>query len=884
MILTDLSVRLIMEGLMKSNEIRQSFLNYFKSRGHEVVPSSSLVPGNDPTLLFTNAGMVQFKDLFLGSEVRSYQRAVSSQRCVRAGGKHNDLENVGYTARHHTFFEMLGNFSFGDYFKEDAISYAWEFLTEVLRLPKDKLWVTVYRDDDEAAAIWTDQIGVPVDRVVRLGESSNFWQMGDTGPCGPCSEIFYDHGPEVAGGPPGSPDEDGDRYIEIWNLVFMQFDRQTSGELVPLPKPSVDTGMGLERLAAVLQHVHSNYEIDLFQNLLNAAATITGVSDTANTSLRVIADHIRSCAFLVLDGVTPSNEGRGYVLRRIIRRAVRHGYQLGVTDLFFYRLVDALVKEMGDAYADLKKDQSRVEKVLKEEEQQFARTLENGMQILEQAIKQLNGHVLSGDTVFRLYDTYGFPVDLTADVAREHHLTLDMDGFERAMNVQREQARAASQFNAVEKLAIDVADGTEFVGYDTLNKDATVLAIYQQGQSVKDLIGNSEAVVLLDISPFYGESGGQAGDCGVLKVMRGGKLTALFEVVDTQKQGEHVLHKGVLRQGRLSVGENLTASVEEKNRRATMLNHSATHLLHAALREVLGEHVTQKGSLVTADRLRFDFSHNTPVTADEVKRIEALVNREIMRNVAVRKEVMSMDEAMNQGAMALFGEKYGDRVRVVSMGEFSTELCGGTHVERTGDIGLFKLVAETGIAAGVRRVEAVTGAGALAYVEREEAVLRQICESLKTGADSVAERVKQLVGHARSLEKELGQMKGKLASAAGSDIASRAIEVNGIKVLAEQVEGFDNKALRETVDKLKNKLGSAVVVLGSAEGGKVALVVGVTQDLTDRIKAGDVVNQIAAMVGGKGGGRPDMAMAGGTDVESLPGALAAVSEIVTKIT
>ncbi|WP_058023177.1 alanine--tRNA ligase [Pseudohongiella spirulinae] len=869
---------------MKSNEIRQSFLNYFKSRGHEVVPSSSLVPGNDPTLLFTNAGMVQFKDLFLGSEVRSYQRAVSSQRCVRAGGKHNDLENVGYTARHHTFFEMLGNFSFGDYFKEDAISYAWEFLTEVLRLPKDKLWVTVYRDDDEAAAIWTDQIGVPVDRVVRLGESSNFWQMGDTGPCGPCSEIFYDHGPEVAGGPPGSPDEDGDRYIEIWNLVFMQFDRQTSGELVPLPKPSVDTGMGLERLAAVLQHVHSNYEIDLFQNLLNAAATITGVSDTANTSLRVIADHIRSCAFLVLDGVTPSNEGRGYVLRRIIRRAVRHGYQLGVTDLFFYRLVDALVKEMGDAYADLKKDQSRVEKVLKEEEQQFARTLENGMQILEQAIKQLNGHVLSGDTVFRLYDTYGFPVDLTADVAREHHLTLDMDGFERAMNVQREQARAASQFNAVEKLAIDVADGTEFVGYDTLNKDATVLAIYQQGQSVKDLIGNSEAVVLLDISPFYGESGGQAGDCGVLKVMRGGKLTALFEVVDTQKQGEHVLHKGVLRQGRLSVGENLTASVEEKNRRATMLNHSATHLLHAALREVLGEHVTQKGSLVTADRLRFDFSHNTPVTADEVKRIEALVNREIMRNVAVRKEVMSMDEAMNQGAMALFGEKYGDRVRVVSMGEFSTELCGGTHVERTGDIGLFKLVAETGIAAGVRRVEAVTGAGALAYVEREEAVLRQICESLKTGADSVAERVKQLVGHARSLEKELGQMKGKLASAAGSDIASRAIEVNGIKVLAEQVEGFDNKALRETVDKLKNKLGSAVVVLGSAEGGKVALVVGVTQDLTDRIKAGDVVNQIAAMVGGKGGGRPDMAMAGGTDVESLPGALAAVSEIVTKIT
>lgn len=869
---------------MKSNEIRQSFLNYFKSRGHEVVPSSSLVPGNDPTLLFTNAGMVQFKDLFLGSEVRSYQRAVSSQRCVRAGGKHNDLENVGYTARHHTFFEMLGNFSFGDYFKEDAIRFAWEFLTEVLKLPRDKLWVTVYKDDDEAAAIWIDQIGVPADRVVRLGESSNFWQMGDTGPCGPCSEIFYDHGPEVAGGPPGSPDEDGDRYIEIWNLVFMQFDRQTSGELVPLPKPSVDTGMGLERLAAVLQHVHSNYEIDLFQNLLNAAAAVTSVSDTANTSLRVIADHIRSCAFLVLDGVTPSNEGRGYVLRRIIRRAVRHGYQLGVKELFFYRLVDALVKEMGDAYPDLKKDQARVEKILKEEEQQFARTLENGMQILEQAISQLNGKVLSGDTVFRLYDTYGFPVDLTADVAREHELTLDMDGFERAMNVQREQARAASQFNAVEKLAIDAAEGTRFVGYDTLKNEATVLAIYQQGQSVKDLIGNSEAVVLLDVSPFYGESGGQAGDCGVLEVRQSGKVTAVFEVLDTQKQGEHVLHKGVLRQGRLSVGEALTASVEEQNRRATMLNHSATHLLHAALREVLGEHVTQKGSLVTADRLRFDFSHNAPLTADEVRQIEALVNREIMRNVAVRKEVMSMDEAMNQGAMALFGEKYGDRVRVVSMGDFSTELCGGTHVDRTGDIGLFKLAAETGIAAGVRRVEAVTGAGALAYVEREEAVLRQICESLKTGADNVAERVKQLVAHTRSLEKEMDQMKGKLASAAGSDIASKAIEINGIKVLAEQVEGFDNKALRETVDKLKNKLGSAVVVLGSADGGKVALVAGVTQDLTGRIKAGDIVNQIAAMVGGKGGGRPDMAMAGGTDAESLPGALAAVAEIVTKIT
>ncbi|MEC8859586.1 MAG: alanine--tRNA ligase [Pseudomonadota bacterium] len=869
---------------MKSNDIRQSFLNYFKSKGHEIVPSSSLVPGNDPTLLFTNAGMVQFKDLFLGSEVRSYTRAVSSQRCVRAGGKHNDLENVGYTARHHTFFEMLGNFSFGDYFKEDAIRYAWEFLTESLQLPRDKLWVTVFQDDDEAAEIWTSKIGVPADRVVRLGEKSNFWQMGDTGPCGPCSEIFYDHGPEVAGGPPGSPDEDGDRYIEIWNLVFMQFDRQPSGELVPLPKPSVDTGMGLERLAAVLQHVHSNYEIDLFQNLLKAAAEITGVADTTNTSLRVIADHIRSCAFLVLDGVTPSNEGRGYVLRRIIRRAVRHGYQLGVKDVFFYRLVAALVTEMGEAYPALKKDQARVERVLREEEQQFARTLENGMQILEQAISQLKGEVLPGDTVFRLYDTYGFPVDLTADVAREHNLTLDMAGFEQAMEGQRQQARAASQFNAVEKLSIEGAAATEFVGYDTLREDARVLAIYQDGKAVQNLIGNTEAVVLLDISPFYGESGGQAGDRGALEVRQNGAISALFDVQDTQKQGEHVLHKGTLRQGRLSVGDSLTAAVEEQNRHATMLNHSATHLLHAALRTVLGEHVTQKGSLVTADRLRFDFSHNSPLTAEEVSKIERLVNVEILRNEPVHKEVMSMDQAMEKGALALFGEKYGDKVRVVTMGDFSTELCGGTHVDRTGDIGLFKLVAESGIAAGVRRVEAVTGLGALQYVEREEQVLRQVCETLRSSADGVAERVQQVVANLRSTEKELEQLKGKLASAAGSDIASSAVEVNGIKVLAQQVEGFDSKALRETVDKLKNKLGSAVVVLGCADGGKVALVAGVTQDLTDRIKAGDIVNSVAQQVGGKGGGRADMAMAGGSDAAALPAALASVIETVKQIT
>lgn len=868
---------------MKSNDIRQTFLDYFKSKGHEVVPSSSLVPGNDPTLLFTNAGMVQFKDCFLGADKRAYSRAVSSQRCVRAGGKHNDLENVGYTARHHTFFEMLGNFSFGDYFKNDAIAFAWEFLTRELKLPKDKLWVTVYKHDDEAAAIWINDIGVDASRVVRLGDDSNFWAMGDTGPCGPCSEIFYDHGPDVAGGPPGSPDEDGDRYIEIWNLVFMQFDRQPSGELIPLPKPSVDTGMGLERLAAVLQHVHSNYEIDLFQNLLVAAGDVTGVKDTGNTSLRVIADHIRSCAFLVLDGVTPSNEGRGYVLRRIVRRAVRHGYQLGVKEVFFHRLVSALVREMGDAYPALKKEQARVEKVLQEEEQQFARTLENGMQILNQAIGQLSGKELPGDTVFRLYDTYGFPVDLTADVAREHDLTLDMPGFERAMEGQRQQARAASQFNAVEKLSIESSTGTEFVGYDRLHADADVLAIYQDGKSVNALIGNVEAVVLLSTSPFYGESGGQVGDRGVLEIRQGDSVSALFEVSDTQKQGEHVLHKGVLKQGSVKVGDRLSASVEAGNRHAIMLNHSATHLLHAALREVLGDHVTQKGSLVNAERLRFDFSHNAPMTEDEVRRIEMLVNAQILQNHAVQKEIMSIDQAMDKGAMALFGEKYGEQVRVVTMGEFSTELCGGTHVQRTGDIGLFKLVAETGIAAGVRRVEAVTGIGALSYVEREETVLRQICELLKTGADGALDRVQQLVANSRVLEKELEQLKGKLASAAGSDMAAEAVDINGIKLLVKQLDGFNSKTLRDTVDQLKNKLGSAVVVLASVEGDKVSLVAGVTQDLTGRIKAGDVVNRVAQQVGGKGGGRPDMAMAGGNDPAALPAALASVSDFVMQL-
>ncbi len=865
---------------MKSNEIRQKFLDYFNSKGHEVVTSSSLVPSNDPTLLFTNAGMVQFKDLFLGAEQRSYKRATSSQRCVRAGGKHNDLENVGYTARHHTFFEMLGNFSFGDYFKRDAIQYAWEFLTVELGLPKDKLWVTIFRDDDEAAEIWVNEIGVAADRVTRLGEKSNFWAMGDTGPCGPCTEIFFDHGDAVAGGPPGSPDEDGDRYIEIWNLVFMQFDRQSDGTLVPLPKPSVDTGMGLERLAAVLQHVHSNYEIDLFQNLLDAAAGITGIEDTSNTSLRVIADHIRSCSFLILDGVTPSNEGRGYVLRRIIRRAVRHGYQLGVKELFFYRLVAALVVEMGEAYPALAKEQIRVEKVLREEEQQFARTLENGMQILDLAISNLSGAVIPGETVFKLYDTYGFPVDLTADVAREHSLTLDMDGFDKAMDVQRQQARAASQFNAVEKLQIDAIAATEFVGYERLQHESKVLAIYQNAQSVQSLIGASEAIILLDSSPFYGESGGQAGDRGVLEIRQAATVVTKFYISDTQKQGEYVLHKGKLLQGSVKVGDHMSAQVDESTRRSTMLNHSATHLLHAALRNVLGDHVSQKGSLVTADRLRFDFSHSSSMSPSEIKKIEEMVNSQILLNLEVSKQVMSIDQAMASGAMALFGEKYGDQVRVVSMGDFSTELCGGTHVERTGDIGLFKLITETGIAAGVRRIEAVTGKVALAHVAREEGVLRSVCELLKTSEDALLDRVQQLIMQQKNLEKSLEQIKSKLASAAGSDLASEAIDMNGYKLLSKRVDGFSSKALRETVDQLKNKLGSAVVVLAVVEDGKVSLVAGVTQDLIARLKAGEIVNHVALQIGGKGGGRPDMAMAGGTQVEGLEAALTSVADFV----
>ena len=861
---------------MKSAEIRQKFLQFFADRGHEIVPSSSLVPGNDPTLLFTNAGMVQFKDAFLGDEVRSVNRATSSQRCVRAGGKHNDLENVGYTARHHTFFEMLGNFSFGDYFKREAIKYAWEFLTVELGLPAEKLWVTVYQDDDEAAALWLDEMKIDPTRFSRLGEKDNFWAMGDTGPCGPCSEIFFDHGEDVPGGPPGSPDEDGDRYIEIWNLVFMQYERKADGTLTPLPKPSVDTGAGLERVAAVLQNVHSNYEIDLFQSLLADIGVITGVEDLTNNSLRVIADHIRSCSFLIVDGVLPSNEGRGYVLRRIIRRAVRHGYQLGVKEVFFYKIVAGLVKVMGEAYPELKAKQSSVEKALRDEEQQFARTLENGMAILEKAIANLNGDTLAGETVFKLYDTYGFPVDLTADVARESGITLDMEGFEAAMQVQRAQARAAGNFSAVDKLELDGVEVTDFRGYEALEASGDVAAIYVNGKPQDSLKAGEAATLVLTSSPFYGESGGQIGDSGTLFAEG-----VEFRVDDTQKQNDVLLHIGELVIGSLKVGDALAGQVEASARKAITLNHSATHLTHAALRNTLGEHVTQKGSLVDATRLRFDFSHSAPVTADELAKIEAAVNAEILANTQVAKEVMALEAAQQRGAMALFGEKYGDEVRVVSMGgKFSVEFCGGTHVERTGDIGLFKILSESGISAGVRRIEAVTGQGALALVAREEQTLKQLCELVKANQDDLLDRVKQMNTTNKALEKELDQLKAKMASSAGSDLAASAKEVGGIKLLACAVDDFDPKALRETVDQLKNKLGTAVVLLISTAGGKVSIVAGVSKDLTDRIKAGELANMVATQVGGKGGGRPDMAMAGGSDVEAVPAAVASVEEWV----
>jgi len=862
--------------MTSSAELRQAFLDFFAQRGHQVVPSSSLVPHNDPTLLFTNAGMVQFKDVFVGRERRPYTRAASSQRCVRAGGKHNDLENVGYTARHHTFFEMLGNFSFGDYFKRDAIAYAWGFLTDVLKLPSERLWVTVFEEDDEAADIWLKEIGVDAGRFSRCGVQDNFWSMGEVGPCGPCSEIFYDHGPEVAGGPPGSPDQEGDRYIEIWNLVFMQYNRDGEGQLTPLPRPSVDTGMGLERLAAVIQGVHSNYEIDLFRNLIDAASAITGCEDRASKSLRVVADHIRSAAFLVTDGVTPSNEGRGYVLRRIIRRAVRHGYQLGCEEPFFYRLVPALVAEMGDAYPELTASRQQVERVLRLEEERFEETLTQGMRILEQAIADLPGDCIPGETIFRLYDTYGFPADLTADIARERGLAVDAVGFEREMARQRQRARAASQFGATQGAALELEGETDFTGYEHLVDQPTVVALYRDGEPVDTLSAGEEGLVVLDVTPFYAESGGQVGDRGWLT----GDV-ARVEVLDTQRQGGDVIgHICRVQEGELNVGDRLEARVDAERRAATALNHSATHLLHAALRRILGDHVQQKGSLVGPERLRFDFSHFEPLSRERIVAIERMVNREIRENHTVETRIMSLSDAKASGAMALFGEKYGDQVRVLRMGDFSTELCGGTHVRAVGDIGLFKVVSEGGIAAGVRRIEAVTGERALVWVEADEDRLLRVASLVKGSRDDLDDKIVVLAERAKRLEKELAELKTKLASAAGQDLASQAMEIDGVKVLAARLNSVDAKGLRDTLDQLKSKLGSAVVVLAAEAGGKVSLVAGVTQDLTDRLKAGDLIKAVAEKVGGKGGGRPDMAQAGGNDPAGLPDALGLVGEWV----
>ena len=859
---------------MKSSEIRQKFLDYFASKGHTPVASSPLVPGNDPTLLFTNAGMVQFKDVFLGREMRTYVRAASSQRCVRAGGKHNDLENVGYTARHHTFFEMLGNFSFGDYFKRDAIQFAWEFLTGELQIPKEKLWVTVFHEDNEAADIWIKEIGIPVDRLTRIAGSDNFWQMGDTGPCGPCSEIFYDHGPSVTGGPPGTPDADGDRYIEIWNLVFMQYNRDEAGVLNPLPKPSVDTGMGLERISAVMQHVHSNYEIDLFADLIKAAARATGAADLSNNSLKVIADHIRACSFLITDGVIPGNEGRGYVLRRIVRRAIRHGYKLGQKQAFFYLLVEDLSRVMGQAYPELVAAKERVAGVLKQEEERFAETLENGMGVLEIAMKS-EDKMLDGETVFKLYDTFGFPLDLTADVARERGYTVDFAGFQNAMQMQRERARAASKFTMQSGVEFS-GQATAFHGYDALHLEGHILAIYKEGAQVTSIEAGDAAVIVLDRTPFYAESGGQVGDSGELVSGAG-----IFVVEDTQKiQAEVFGHKGVLKTGRLTVSDTVQAQVNAATRSRAAYNHSATHLLHAALRKVLGHHVQQKGSLVDAQRTRFDFAHNEPVSAAQIKQIEELVNREIRRNLPVETRLMKYDEAIKHGAMALFGEKYGNEVRVVGMGEFSTELCGGTHVKRSGDIGLFKIVSESGVAAGIRRVEAVTGPGALEYVQSQQQQLQDVASVLKAQPQEIGQKIGLIMDNVKFLEKELARLKSKLASSQGDDLVSSAIDVAGAKVLAASIEGADAKALRETIDKLKDKLKSCAVVLGAVEDGKVTLIAGVTPDLIGKVKAGDLVSFVAQQVGGKGGGRPDMAQAGGTEPAKLPQALASVADWV----
>ncbi|MHB0975129.1 MAG: alanine--tRNA ligase [Thiobacillus sp.] len=863
---------------MKSSAIRQSFLDFFASKGHTVVPSSPLVPGNDPTLLFTNAGMVQFKDVFTGQDTRPYTRAVSSQRCVRAGGKHNDLENVGYTARHHTFFEMLGNFSFGDYFKQDAIKYAWEYLTQVLKLPAEKLWVTVYAEDDEAWDIWHHDIGVPRERIVRIGDnkgaryaSDNFWAMGDTGPCGPCTEIFYDHGPGVAGGPPGSPDEDGDRYIEIWNNVFMQFNRDEAGTLHPLPKPSVDTGMGLERISAVMQHVHSNYEIDLFQALIAAAARETRTSDLSSNSLKVIADHIRACSFLIVDGVIPGNEGRGYVLRRIIRRAIRHGYKLGARAAFFHRIVPDLAAVMGEAYPELVKAQARVMDILKQEEERFFETIEHGMGILETTLKALPaGASFDGELAFKLHDTYGFPLDLTADICREANVGVDTAAFDAAMARQKSQARAAGKFRLGAGLEYS-GEATIFHGYDTLTHDATVLALYKDGAAVNELREGELGVVVLDHTPFYAESGGQAGDRGALQSTNG-----VFEVEDTQKiQAQVFGHHGVVKTGMLAVGDAVLARVDEDNRARTMRNHSVTHLMHKALREVLGEHVQQKGSLVDAEKTRFDFVQPTPMTAAQIREVEARVNAEILANTATQARVMPIDEAQKTGAMMLFGEKYGDEVRVLDIGS-SRELCGGTHVARTGDIGAFKILLETGVAAGIRRVEATTGTGVLAYLDETEQNLGAIAQLVKAPPVEAAERVAQLLEHSRALEKELERLKSKLASSQGDELVQQAVDVQGVRVLAAQLDGVDARALRETADRLRDKLKSCALVLGTVAGGKVSLIAAVTPDVTGRIKAGELVNFVATQVGGKGGGKPDMAMAGGSDPGPLPAALASV--------
>ncbi|EET9622210.1 alanine--tRNA ligase [Escherichia coli] len=861
-------------------EIRQAFLDFFHSKGHQVVASSSLVPHNDPTLLFTNAGMNQFKDVFLGLDKRNYSRATTSQRCVRAGGKHNDLENVGYTARHHTFFEMLGNFSFGDYFKHDAIQFAWELLTSEkwFALPKERLWVTVYESDDEAYEIWEKEVGIPRERIIRIGDnkgapyaSDNFWQMGDTGPCGPCTEIFYDHGDHIWGGPPGSPEEDGDRYIEIWNIVFMQFNRQADGTMEPLPKPSVDTGMGLERIAAVLQHVNSNYDIDLFRTLIQAVAKVTGATDLSNKSLRVIADHIRSCAFLIADGVMPSNENRGYVLRRIIRRAVRHGNMLGAKETFFYKLVGPLIDVMGSAGEDLKRQQAQVEQVLKTEEEQFARTLERGLALLDEELAKLSGDTLDGETAFRLYDTYGFPVDLTADVCRERNIKVDEAGFEAAMEEQRRRAREASGFGADYNAMIRVDSASEFKGYDHLELNGKVTALFVDGKAVDAINAGQEAVVVLDQTPFYAESGGQVGDKGELK---GANFS--FAVEDTQKYGQAIGHIGKLAAGSLKVGDAVQADVDEARRARIRLNHSATHLMHAALRQVLGTHVSQKGSLVNDKVLRFDFSHNEAMKPEEIRAVEDLVNAQIRRNLPIETNIMDLEAAKAKGAMALFGEKYDERVRVLSMGDFSTELCGGTHASRTGDIGLFRIISESGTAAGVRRIEAVTGEGAITTVHADSDRLSEVAHLLKGDSNNLADKVRSVLERTRQLEKELQQLKEQAAAQESENLSSKAIDVNGVKLLVSELSGVEPKMLRTMVDDLKNQLGSTIIVLATVAEGKVSLIAGVSKDVTDRVKAGELIGMVAQQVGGKGGGRPDMAQAGGTDAAALPAALASV--------